>query len=72
MRFLQRNPLYLEVVHFYMIIFVHLYLSIYSMDPQFVFGETKNIADAVLFVSGEEGSFINGASLVVDGGMSCN
>jgi len=42
------------------------------MDPQFVFGETKNIADAVLFVSGEEGSFINGASLVVDGGMSCN
>ena len=55
-----------------MIIFVHLYLSIYSMDPQFVFGETKNIADAVLFVSGEEGSFINGASLVVDGGMSCN
>ena len=39
---------------------------------QFVFGETKNIADAVLFVSGEEGSFINGASLVVDGGMSCN
>lgn len=43
-----------------------------GMDPQFVFGETKNIADAVLFVSGEEGSFINGASLVVDGGMSCN
>ena len=30
------------------------------------------IADSVLFVSGEEGSFINGASLVVDGGMSCN
>lgn len=28
--------------------------------------------DSVLFVSGEEGSFINGASLVVDGGMSCN
>ena len=28
--------------------------------------------DAELFVSGEEGSFINGASLVVDGGMSCN
>ena|GEM_PF-4486067 len=45
---------------------------ILCMDPQFVFGETKNIADAVLFVSGEEGSFINGASLVVDGGMSCN
>lgn len=43
-----------------------------GMDPQFVFGETKNIADAVLFVSGDEGAFINGANIVVDGGMSCN
>lgn len=32
----------------------------------------KTYRNAVLFVSGEEGSFINGASLVVDGGMSCN
>ena len=30
MRSLQRDPLYLELVHFYMIIYVHLYLSIYS------------------------------------------
>lgn len=43
-----------------------------GMDPQFVFGETKNIADAVLFLSSEEASFVNGAALVVDGGMSCN
>lgn len=43
-----------------------------GMDPQFVFGETKNIADAVLFVSSDEGAFINGANIVVDGGMSCN
>ena len=43
-----------------------------GMDPQFVFGEKKNIADAVLFVSSEDASFINGANIVVDGGMSCN
>ena len=30
MRSLQRDPLYLELVHFYMIIYVHLYLSIYK------------------------------------------
>ena len=30
MRSLQRDPLYLEFVHFYMIIYVHLYLSIYK------------------------------------------
>lgn len=27
MRSLQRDPLYLELVHFYMIIYVHLYVS---------------------------------------------
>lgn len=43
-----------------------------GMDPDFVFGEKKNIADAVLFISSEEASFINGANLVVDGGISCN
>lgn len=31
MRSLQRDPLYLEFVHFYMIIYVHLYLSIYIL-----------------------------------------
>lgn len=30
MQSLQRDPLYLELVHFYMIIYVHLYLSIYN------------------------------------------
>ena len=34
MRSLQRDPLYLEFVHFYMIIYVHLYLSIYSRGGQ--------------------------------------
>ena len=33
MRSLQRDPLYLEFVHFYMIIYVHLYLSIYKNIP---------------------------------------
>ena len=33
MQSLQRDPLYLELVHFYMIIYVHLYLSIYNGSP---------------------------------------
>ena len=32
MQSLQRDPLYLELVHFYMIIYVHLYLSIYMQS----------------------------------------
>lgn len=43
-----------------------------GMDPQFVFGETSDIAEAVLYLASERASFINGAKLVVDGGISCN
>ena len=43
-----------------------------GMDPQFVFGETGDIAEAVLFLAGDRAKFVNGAALVVDGGISCN
>ena len=43
-----------------------------GMDPDLVFGDALDIADAVLFLAGEHAKFINGAVLVVDGGMSCN
>lgn len=43
-----------------------------GMDSQFVFGETTDIKEAVLFLAGERAKFINGATLVVDGGISCN
>ena len=43
-----------------------------GMDSQFVFGDTNDISQAVLFFAGEKAKFINGATLVVDGGISCN
>ncbi len=43
-----------------------------GMDPVIPMGHTEDIASAVLFLAGEEAKFINGATLVVDGGVSCN
>lgn len=48
MRSLQRDPLYLEFVHFYMIIYVHLYLSIYKCAKTIekmwsLFGDTSDM-----------------------------
>lgn len=43
-----------------------------GMDPEFIFGDTGDIADAVLFLASDHAKFINGATLVVDGGISCN
>jgi NAD(P)-dependent dehydrogenase (short-subunit alcohol dehydrogenase family) len=43
-----------------------------GMDPHIPIGSTSDIASAVLFLASDEASFINGATLVVDGGVSCN
>ncbi|MDO5154881.1 MAG: glucose 1-dehydrogenase [Eubacteriales bacterium] len=43
-----------------------------GMDPVVPYGTPKNIADAVLFITSDDASFITGASLTVDGGISCN
>lgn len=43
-----------------------------GMDPIVPYGTPKNIADAVMFITSEDATFITGASLVVDGGVSCN
>lgn len=43
-----------------------------GMDPDIPFGTPKDVANAVLFLASDKAKFINGASLVVDGGISCN
>lgn len=43
-----------------------------GLDKEIPNGEPKDIASAVLFVASEEAKFINGASLIIDGGVSCN
>lgn len=43
-----------------------------GMDSQFVFGDTSDISEAVLYLASDRAKFINGAKLVVDGGISCN
>lgn len=43
-----------------------------GMDPDIPFGTPKDVANAVLFLASDNAKFINGASLVVDGGISCN
>ena len=42
-----------------------------SLDPHIVSGEVTDISRAVLFLASDEAKFINGASIVVDGGLSC-
>ena len=34
-------------------------------------GTVEDVANAVLYLASEEGSFINGCALTVDGGMTC-
>ncbi len=43
-----------------------------GMDSDLPIGYPTDIANAVLFLSDENSKFINGATLVVDGGVSCN
>lgn len=43
-----------------------------GMDSNIPFGNTKDIAAAVLYLASDEARFVNGATLVVDGGVSCN
>lgn len=42
-----------------------------ALDPQIVTGETGDISRTVLFLASDKAKFINGASIVVDGGLSC-
>ena len=43
-----------------------------GLDRAIPQGKTKDIASVVLFLAGEESSFMNGSVVVVDGGVSCN
>jgi NAD(P)-dependent dehydrogenase (short-subunit alcohol dehydrogenase family) len=40
--------------------------------PMGRFGQPKDVAYAALFLTSDEASWINGASLVVDGGITVN
>lgn len=42
-----------------------------ALDPQVVRGDVTDISRTVLFLASDEAKFINGASIVVDGGLSC-
>lgn len=42
-----------------------------ALDPELVAGETSDISRTVLFLASDKAKFINGASIVVDGGISC-
>ena len=41
-------------------------------DGTIPMGQPEDIATAVLFVASDEGKFVNGAAIPVDGGVSCN
>lgn len=43
-----------------------------GMDSNMVYGEPEDVSNAVLFLASDDAKFINGATLVVDGGISCN
>lgn len=43
-----------------------------GMDSNLPYGEPQDIAQTVLFLASDRARFINGATFVVDGGVSCN
>lgn len=43
-----------------------------GMDSQMPIGTPEDIANAVLYLASDDAKFVNGATLVVDGGISCN
>ena len=43
-----------------------------GLDTSIASGKVDDIAAAVLYVTGDEAKFMNGAVLVLDGGVSCN
>ncbi len=43
-----------------------------GLDKGISVGKSADIASAVLYVASEEARFMNGAAIVVDGGVSCN
>lgn len=43
-----------------------------GMDPDVPIGSVEDIAQAVLYLASDEARFLNGTTLVVDGGITCN
>lgn len=43
-----------------------------GLDTSLPSGKPADIAAAVLFIASDEGKFMNGSAVVVDGGVSCN
>lgn len=43
-----------------------------GLDSSLPQGKVDDISSAVLFVASDDAAFINGASIVIDGGVSCN
>ena len=43
-----------------------------GLDQSIAAGKPEDISSAVLFLAGDEAKFVNGAVMVVDGGVSCN
>lgn len=43
-----------------------------GLDTSIPAGKTEDISSIVLLIASDEGKFINGSTIVVDGGVSCN
>ena len=43
-----------------------------GLDQSIGSGKTQDVAGAVLYMAGDEARFLNGAVIVLDGGVSCN
>ena len=43
-----------------------------GLDTSLPAGKVEDISSAVLYVASDDGKFVNGAEIVIDGGVSCN